>query len=107
MSAYDQEGRTLVMDLGDLTLVNWYFPSGSSGEIRQEVKMKFLDEVLPWMQKLKAKRKKLIIVGDYNIAHTELDIHNPKGNKCPLPAANPAAPCMPANQWEWGARSAH
>lgn len=81
MKAYDDEGRTLIMDIGDLTLVNWYFPSGSSGEVRQAVKMKFLDEVLPWMEKLKSKRNKLILVGDYNIAHTELDIHNPKGNK--------------------------
>ncbi len=81
MKEYDVEGRTIRMDLGDFTLVNWYFPSGSSGEVRQEVKMKFLDEVLPWMNSLKATRKKLILAGDYNIAHTEIDIHNPKGNK--------------------------
>ena len=81
MKAYDDEGRTIRMDLGEFTLVNWYFPSGTSGEVRQDVKMKFLDEVLPWMTKLKQERKNLIVVGDYNIAHTELDIHNPKGNK--------------------------
>ena len=81
MPFYDNEGRTLVMDIGDLTIANWYFPSGSSGEARQEVKMKFLSEVQPWMEELKAKRNKLIIVGDYNIAHTELDIHNAKSNK--------------------------
>lgn len=81
MKAYDDEGRAIRMDLGEYTLVNWYFPSGTSGEVRQDVKMKFLDEMLPWMTKLKQERKNLIVVGDYNIAHTERDIHNPKGNK--------------------------
>jgi len=81
MKEYDDEGRTIRMDIGDFTLVNWYFPSGTSGEVRQKVKMKFLEEVLPWMNNLKNTRKKLILVGDYNIAHTEKDIHNPKGNK--------------------------
>lgn len=81
MKEYDDEGRAIRMDIGDFTLVNWYFPSGTSGEIRQSVKMKFLDEVLVWMNALKSERKKLILVGDYNIAHTEMDIHNPKGNK--------------------------
>lgn len=81
MKEYDDEGRAIRMDLGDFTIVNWYFPSGTSGEVRQQVKMKFLDEVLTWMNMLKANRKKLILVGDYNIAHTEKDIHNPKGNK--------------------------
>lgn len=81
MKAYDDEGRAIRMDLGEFTLVNWYFPSGTSGEVRQDVKMKFLDEMLPWMSRLKEARKNLIVVGDYNIAHTELDIHNPKGNK--------------------------
>ncbi|MDZ4707572.1 MAG: exodeoxyribonuclease III [Saprospiraceae bacterium] len=81
MKEYDDEGRAIRMDLGDFTLVNWYFPSGTSGEVRQQVKMKFLDEVQAWMNSLKATRKKLILVGDYNIAHTEIDIHNPIGNK--------------------------
>lgn len=81
MKTYDDEGRAIRMDLGEFTLVNWYFPSGTSGEVRQDVKMKFLDEMLPWMSRLKEERKNLIVVGDYNIAHTELDIHNPKGNK--------------------------
>jgi exodeoxyribonuclease-3 len=77
---YDDEGRVLQLDFGDVTLVNTYFPSGSSGEIRQAVKMKFLDEYFDYYTELKSRRQKLIIVGDYNICHEAIDIHNPKGN---------------------------
>ena len=78
---YDKEGRILRTDFGDWTLLNCYFPSGSSGDIRQEVKMEFLADIQIWVDELRKTRKKLIVVGDYNIAHTELDIHNPKSNK--------------------------
>ncbi|MCB9277408.1 MAG: exodeoxyribonuclease III [Lewinellaceae bacterium] len=78
---YDDEGRILRTDFGDWTLLNCYFPSGTSGEDRQAFKMVFLDDFFEWVQELRAKRPKLIIVGDYNIAHKEIDIHDPKGNK--------------------------
>ena len=78
---YDNEGRILRADFGDWTILSCYFPSGTSGEERQAFKMEFLDDFFKWIKKLKKKRPNLIIVGDYNIAHTELDIHNPKGNK--------------------------
>ncbi len=77
----DIEGRVIRADFGDLTLVNAYFPSGTSGEERQAIKYKFLDAMYDWIEELKAKRPNLILVGDYNIAHTEIDIHNPKSNK--------------------------
>ncbi len=78
---YDSEGRILRTDFGDWTLLNCYFPSGSSGDLRQDFKMEFLDDFYNWILELKKERPKLIIVGDYNIAHTENDIHNPKSNK--------------------------
>ncbi len=78
---YDREGRILRTDFGKWTLLNCYFPSGTSGEIRQEYKYEFLDDFYKWIEELKKERPKLIIVGDYNIAHTENDIHNPKSNK--------------------------
>jgi exodeoxyribonuclease-3 len=78
---YDKEGRILRTDFKDWTLLNCYFPSGTTGEVRQQVKYEFLDEFFNWVEVLKKERPKLIIVGDYNIAHTELDIHDPKGNK--------------------------
>lgn len=79
--AFDKEGRVLRLDFGDWTLLNCYFPSGTSGDIRQAVKYEFLDAFYDWIQELKKERPNLIIQGDYNIAHTEMDIHDPKGNK--------------------------
>jgi exodeoxyribonuclease-3 len=78
---YDQEGRILRTDYGDWTLLNCYFPSGTSGEERQAFKMEFLDDFFNWIGELKKERPNLIIVGDYNIAHTPNDIHDPVRNK--------------------------
>jgi exodeoxyribonuclease-3 len=77
----DKEGRIIRCDFGELTLLNCYFPSGTSGDHRQDYKMQFLDWFLGYAQALKKERPKLIVVGDYNIAHNEIDIHDPKGNK--------------------------
>jgi exodeoxyribonuclease III len=76
---YDAEGRVLRTDFQGFSLFNTYFPSGTSGEERQAVKIQFLEDFRQWMQDLKVPRA--IVAGDYNIAHTEQDIHNPKGNK--------------------------
>ena len=81
MEKYDREGRIIRTDFGDWSLLNCYFPSGTSGDVRQDFKYGFLDDFFEWAHELKKERPKLIIVGDYNIAHTENDIHNPKGNK--------------------------
>ncbi|MFT4762492.1 MAG: exodeoxyribonuclease-3 [Paraglaciecola sp.] len=78
---YDFEGRIMRADFGDWSILNCYFPSGSSGELRQGFKMEFLADFFEYIEKLKQERPNLIIVGDYNIAHTEMDIHNPKSNK--------------------------
>ena len=80
-SASDDEGRVIQLDFGDIRLINAYFPSGTSGDIRQEFKYKWLDEFQVYLDKLKKKHKKIILCGDYNIAHQEIDIHDPKGNK--------------------------
>jgi exodeoxyribonuclease III len=77
----DYEGRVLRLDMGDITLLNVYFPSGTMGEIRQTYKYQWLDEFLGYLTELRKLRPKLIICGDYNIAHREIDIHNPKGNQ--------------------------
>lgn len=74
---YDSEGRVLRTDIGDWTILNCYFPSGSSSEERHTFKMEFLEDFYPWIKKLKKDRPRLIILGDYNIVNTELDIHNP------------------------------
>lgn len=77
----DDEGRVLQLDFGDIRLINAYFPSGTSGAERQQFKYEWLDECYAWLQKLKKQHPKLILCGDYNIAHEEIDIHDPKGNK--------------------------
>lgn len=81
MEKYDQEGRILRTDFGDWTLLNCYLPSGTTGSIRQDFKMEFLDDFFRWIQELRKERPRLIVVGDYNIAHTEMDIHDPVRNK--------------------------
>lgn len=78
---YDREGRILRTDFGDWSLLNCYFPSGTSGDERQTFKYGFLDDFLAWVGELKKERPQLIIVGDYNIAHSEIDIHDPVRNK--------------------------
>lgn len=77
----DDEGRVIQLDFGKIRLINAYFPSGTSGEERQNFKYEWLDECFAWLEKLKKKHPNLILCGDYNIAHTEMDIHDPKGNK--------------------------
>jgi exodeoxyribonuclease-3 len=62
-------------------LINAYFPSGTSGDERQSFKYVWLDEFHVYINKLKKKYPRLILCGDYNIAHKEIDIHDPKGNK--------------------------
>ena len=77
----DDEGRVIQLDFGGLRLINAYFPSGTSGDERQDFKYKWLDEFFNYLEKLKEKYPRLILCGDYNIAHKEIDIHDPKGNK--------------------------
>jgi exodeoxyribonuclease-3 len=77
----DDEGRVIQLDFGDIRLINAYFPSGTSGDERQTYKYQWLDEMHDYLEGLKKKYPKLILCGDYNIAHKEIDIHDPKGNK--------------------------
>lgn len=78
---YDFEGRVIRADYGDKSVYSIYFPSGTTGDVRQGVKYQFLDYISTHLKDVQKKRKKLIVCGDYNIAHTPLDIHDPKGNK--------------------------
>lgn len=77
----DAEGRVIRLDFGDITLLNCYFPSGTSGDERQTYKYQWLEEFFGYTEELRKKRPKLIVCGDWNIAHKEIDIHDPKGNK--------------------------
>ena len=81
LPASDFEGRIIQADFGDTRLINGYFPSGSSGAERQAFKYVWLDELQVWLDGIKKTYPKLILCGDYNIAHMDIDIHDPKGNK--------------------------
>jgi exodeoxyribonuclease-3 len=80
-SDYDSEGRVIRADYGDLSVLNVYIPSGTMGDIRQEIKMAFLEDFLKYLTALRESRPNLLVCGDFNIAHNEIDIHNPAGNK--------------------------
>ncbi len=75
----DNEGRYLQLDFPNLSIVSLYLPSGSSGEVRQQVKFDFMDY---YEKHLRAAAKgNTIICGDWNIVHKEIDIKNWKGNQ--------------------------
>lgn len=81
MELYDFEGRFLRADFPTFSVLSVYLPSGTSGDERQAFKEKCLDDVLPYFLELKQKFPNLIICGDFNIAHENIDIHNPVSNK--------------------------
>jgi len=76
----DAEGRYLQADFGSLSVISLYLPSGSSSEERQQVKYYFLDKFLPHLRELRAGGRDVILCGDWNIAHREIDLKNWKGN---------------------------
>lgn len=80
MEDYDREGRIIRVDFEECSVMSAYFPSGSSGEERQEFKFRFLDDFQAYIDKLIVDYPKLVIAGDYNICHRPIDIHNPKSN---------------------------
>ena len=75
---FDDEGRLIRLDFGDLTLINSYFPSGTMGGARQVFKMEYLDAILQYLKDLRISRKNIMISGDYNIAHKGIDINHPE-----------------------------
>jgi exodeoxyribonuclease-3 len=77
----DDEGRVLQMVFGNIRLINAYFPSGTTGDERQGYKYQWLKEFYDYLQEQRNKYPHMILCGDYNIAHKEIDIHNPSGNK--------------------------
>ena len=81
---FDAEGRYVELRYDTpqrkLSIISCYFPSGSSGEERQQAKFRFLALMAPHLIRLKAERE-FILVGDINIAHKEIDLKNWKGNQ--------------------------
>jgi exodeoxyribonuclease III len=78
---FDAEGRFLEANYGKFSVVSLYLPSGSSGPHRQASKFRFLDGFLPHLQKLKRSGREIILCGDWNIAHKEIDLRNWRANR--------------------------
>ncbi len=78
---FDPEGRYVEARFGALSVVSVYLPSGSAGPHRQESKYRFLDEFLPQLRKLKSDGREVILCGDWNIAHKEIDLRNWRSNQ--------------------------
>ena len=76
----DAEGRYLRADFGNLSVVALYLPSGSSSEERQQVKFSFMERFMPHLRELMASGREVVLCGDWNIAHKEIDLKNWKGN---------------------------
>ena len=78
---FDREGRYLEVDLGKLTVVSLYLPSGSSSPQRQAAKFRFLERFLPHLQALATSGREIVLCGDWNIAHREIDLKNWRSNQ--------------------------
>ena len=79
LKRFDDEGRFLQLDFSDFILINIYLPYGGRGKENLEYKLKCYEALFKHLKQLK--NKKIILVGDFNIAHTELDLAQPKQNK--------------------------
>lgn len=77
---FDDEGRLCWARFGSLEICSAYFPSGSAGDHRQASKMRFLAAFQPWLAQLRARGERPLVCADLNIAHTDLDLKNWKGN---------------------------
>jgi len=78
---FNDEGRIIEAQFDKLSVLSVYLPSGSSGEIRQAAKYRFMDLFEQTMRSMKRKRREFIICGDWNIVHTEKDIKNWRSNQ--------------------------
>jgi len=76
----DTEGRVLITQYEHFTLYNIYFPNGKKDEIRLRYKLAFYDAILEDLETRRLRGEKLIICGDYNTAHQEIDLARPKEN---------------------------
>ncbi len=76
---FDREGRFVITEYSSFILLNIYFPNGALGEERHAFKQEFLSRLLVFLKNLEERSKKdLIIVGDYNVAYLNIDVHSPK-----------------------------
>jgi exodeoxyribonuclease-3 len=78
---FDNEGRILITEFSAFALFNIYFPNGKKNQERLDYKMDFYDTFLAYADNLKAEGKNIVICGDFNTAHREIDLSRPKENE--------------------------
>ena len=78
---FDAEGRYVRCDFGTLSVISVYCPSGSSSDERQQAKFRFMDVFMPHLVELRQSGREIVICGDWNIAHKEIDLKNWKSNQ--------------------------
>ncbi len=78
---YDQEGRICEMDFGNFIFFNVYFPNGQMGEDRLQFKLNFYEAFFAHTDRYRTQGRSVIISGDFNTAHNEIDLKNPKANE--------------------------
>lgn len=78
---FDAEGRMIELDLGDFIFFNIYFPNGQMSEQRLQYKLDFYEAFFAYADKLRSAGRSLVISGDFNTAHNEIDLKNPKANE--------------------------
>ena len=81
MSKFDDEGRIVETEFDDFILFNVYFPNGQMSRERLQYKLDFYESFFSYANNLKDRGKSLVITGDYNTAHNEIDLKNPKANE--------------------------
>ncbi len=77
---FDSEGRTIIADYGDFTLMTTYLPNGKASEERLRYKMEYKEAFLDYANGLRAAGKSVVFCGDINTAHNEIDLTHPKPN---------------------------
>lgn len=78
---YDNEGRVITIRCDDFLLYNVYFPSGQRGHERVIFKLEFYASLLEILEQLHSNGEKIVVTGDFNTAHEEIDLRNPKTNQ--------------------------
>jgi len=81
ISRFDQEGRIIELDFDDFIFFNVYFPNGQMSDERLQYKLDFYETFFEYTDFYKKQGRSLIITGDYNTAHNEIDLKNPKPNE--------------------------
>ncbi len=78
---FDTEGRIVELDLGDFIFFNIYFPNGQMSDDRLQYKLDFYEAFFAYADELRDAGRSLVICGDYNTAHNEIDLKNAKANE--------------------------